>query len=135
MGVTHNFLSFWVIFYPSPLLTPKIKNFKKIRRYFLFRMCTINKDSCDIRHNRQKFLLFWLIFCPFIPLTKQKIKTLKNEKKKKKKKPLRYCHFTFVCHEWQSYGVWFLRYGVQQAKFFLILDHFLSFYQNWKTRI
>ena len=84
MGVTHNFLSFWVIFYPSPLLTPKIKNFKKIRRYFLFRMCTINKDSCDIRHNRQKFLLFWLIFCPFIPLTKQKIKTLKNEKKKKK---------------------------------------------------
>ena len=34
-----------------------------------------------------KNLLFWTIFCPFTPLTTQKIKILKkNEKKKKKKK-------------------------------------------------
>ena len=82
MGATHNFLSFWVIFCPfTPLLAPKIKNWKKIRRYFLFHMCTINKDSWDIRHNRQKFLSFWAIFYPFIPLTNQKSKSKKNEKK------------------------------------------------------
>ena len=70
MGATHNFLSFWVIFCPfTPLLAPKIKNLKKIRRYFLFCMCTINKDSWDIMRNRQKFLSFLVIF---IPLTNQK---------------------------------------------------------------
>ena len=31
-----------------------------------------------MEHDRQNFLLFWAIFCPFIPLTTQKIKTLKN---------------------------------------------------------
>ena len=68
--VQHNFLSFWVIFCPfTPLLAPKIKNLKKIRRYFLFCMCTINKDSWDIMRNRQKFLSFLVIF---IPLTNQK---------------------------------------------------------------
>ena len=107
---------------------PKIKNREKIRRYFLFRMCTINKDSWDIRRNRQKFSSFWVIFCPFIPLTNQKIKILK-----KWKNPWRYYHFTFVYHEWQSYDVRFLRYRVQQAKSFLILDHFLPFY--WKIKI
>ena len=78
----HNFLSFWIIFWPfTPLLAPKIKNLKKIRRNFLFHMCTINKDSWDIRHNRQKFLSFWAIFYPFIPLTNQKIKIEKKWKK------------------------------------------------------
>ena len=31
-------------------------------------------------------------------------------------------------HKWQSYDVWFLRYGVWQTEFFVILDHFLPFY-------
>ena len=101
---------------------------KKIR-YFLFGMCTINKDCWDIRRNRQKFSSFWVLFCPFIPLTNQKIKILK----KWKTNSWIYYHFTFVYHEWQSYNVWFLRYGVQQAKSFLILDHVLSFY--WKIKI
>ena len=30
-------------------------------------------------------------------------------------------------HKWQSYDVWFLRYGAQQTEFFVILDHFLPF--------
>ena len=130
-GCNTQFLAVWVFFFPfNPLLTPKIKNWKKIiiRRHFLFHMCTINNDSWDIRHNTQKFLSFWTIFCPFIPLTNQKIEILK-----KWKKPWRYHHFTFVYHEWQSYDVRFLRYGVQQAKSFHILDHFLRFY--WKIKI
>ena len=75
---------------------PKIKNREKIRRYFLFRMCTINKDSWDIRRNRQKFSSFWVIFCPFIPLTNQKIKFLKNEKK-----PLKILSF-YICLPWMT---------------------------------
>ena len=46
---------------------------------------------------------------------------------KKWKNTWRY-HFTNVYHKWQSYDVWFLRYGVQWANFFIILDCFLLFY-------
>ena len=45
-------------------------------------MCTKNEDhmiygSWSLRHNRQKFLSFWVILCPFSPLTTWKIKILK----------------------------------------------------------
>ena len=66
------FCHFGSFFCPfTPLLAPKIKNWKKIRRYFLFHMCKINKDSWDIKHYRQKFLSFCAIFCPFIPPANQ----------------------------------------------------------------
>ena len=70
---------------------------------------------------------FWAIFCPFTPppLTTQKIKLLKNEKQS-----WRYYHFTHAYHKWKSYDVWFLRYGVWQTEFFLILEHFLHFYPS-----
>ena len=45
-----------------------------------------------------------------------------------KKKIWRYYHFTNVCHKWQSYNVWFVRYGVQQKELFVILECFLPFY-------
>ena len=35
---------------------------------------------------------------------------------------------SFYKHKWQSYDLWFLRYGVQWTEFFVILDHFLPFY-------
>ena len=91
-------------------------------------MSTINKDSWDIRCNRQKVLSFLAIFCSFIPLTNQKIKIFK----KCKKVPGNII-ILHVYHEWQSYDVRFVRYGVQQAKSFLILDHFLPFY--WKIKV
>ena len=31
-------------------------------------------------------------------------------------------------HKWQSYDVWFLRYGAWRTEFFVILDNFLHFY-------
>ena len=48
-------------------------------------MCTINEDlmiysSWNTRCDRQKLLSFWTIFCPFSPLTTQKIKILNLEK-------------------------------------------------------
>ena len=33
-------------------------------------------------------------------------------------------------HKWQSYDAWFLRHWVQQTDFFVILDHFLPFYNH-----
>ena len=74
MGATTQYsviLGHFVIWVILLLLAPKIKNWKKIRRYFLFHMCKINKDSWDIKHYRQKFLSFCAIFCPFIPPANQ----------------------------------------------------------------
>ena len=60
------------------------------------------------------------IFChfgPFFallpPYGPRKSKFWKNEKN-----TWRYYHFTHVYHKWQSYDVWFLRYGVWQTEFF-----------------
>ena len=85
-------------------------------------------DAWFLSHEAQhNFLSFWVIFdfCPFTPLTIQKIKTLK--KWEKKQKTWRYHHFTLVHHKsfytWWSYDVWFLRYGVQS-----VLDQLLPFY-------
>ena len=70
------------------------------------------------------------IFChygPFFallpPYGPRKSKFWKNEKN-----TWRYYHFTNVYHKWQSYHVWFLRYGVQRTESFVILESFLPFY-------
>ena len=51
----------------------------------------------------------------------------KSKFKKNEKNNWRYYHFTNVYHKWQSYDIWFFRYGVQQTKIFIILDRFLPF--------
>ena len=105
-------------------------------------MCTKNHNhmmysSWDTQWDRRKFLSFWAIFCPF---TTWKIKILTL-----KKNTWRYYYFTHLHHKWQSYDVWFLRYGVWQTEFFVILDRFLPFYppnnpkntilKNWKKHL
>ena len=83
------FLSFWAIFCPfSPLTTWKIKilTLKKTPGDIILHICTINDNhmmygSWDMEHDRQNFLSFWTIFCPFTPLWSQKIKILKKWKK------------------------------------------------------
>ena len=37
-------------------------------------------------------------------------------------------HFAQVCHKWQSYDVWLLKYEAWQEEVFVILGHFLPFY-------
>ena len=54
-------------------------------------------SSWDTERERQNFLSFWAIFCPFTALTTWKIKILKK---------WRY-HFTQVCHKWQSHD-WYM---------------------------
>ena len=89
-STTENFLSFWTIFltFYTPN-NPKYQNFEKIKikpaDIIILHMCTINGNhmmygSWDMKHDRQNFLSFWTIFCPFTPLTTWKIKILKNWK-------------------------------------------------------
>ena len=83
----------------------------------------------DIRHAKQSFLSFWVIFCPFTFLKPEKSKFWKNEKS-----AWRYYHSTLTYHKWWSYDVRFLRYEAQQTEFFVVLDYFLSFYPSKQPR-
>ena len=101
------------------------ENFKIEKNTIILHICTHHKwQSLDAWFPRygvwQNFLSLWAIFCPFTPLGIQKIKILKNWKN-----PWRYYPFTNAYHKWQSYDVWFLRYGVQRTEFFC---HFGPFF-------
>ena len=88
------YFSFWTIFCPStPLNSPKNKNLTKKKKkkkpgdVIILHKCTKNYNhmvycfwdmTCD-RCNC--YFSFWAIFCPFTPLTAQKIKILKKWKK------------------------------------------------------
>ena len=71
----------------------------------------------------KSFCYSGLFFALLLPYGPRKLIFLK-----KWKQTWRYYHFTNVYHKWQSYDIWFLRYGVQRTKFFVILDRFLLFY-------
>ena len=91
----------------------------------ILHMCTKNHNhimygSWDTEWDRQNFLSFWTIFCPFALYKNQNFNIEKNT--------WRYYHFTHLHHKWQSCDVWFLSYGVQWTEFFIILDCFLLFY-------
>ena len=80
--------------------------------------------------NNQQFLRYrawhieiYVMFCHFIPRKPKNIKILKNEKN-----CWRYYHFTHVYQKSQSCSVSFLKCGVTQEEFFVILGHFLHFY-------
>ena len=98
------FLSFWAIFCPFSLLTTQKIKILKLKKtpgdFIILQICTINDNymiygSWDMKHDRQKFLSFWTIFCPFTPLRTQKIKLLR-----KWKNTWSYYHFTNVYHKW-----------------------------------
>ena len=74
-------------FYPSNNL--KNQNFEKMKKKpgdIILPKCTINEnpvmyDSWNMKRDRQIFLSFWTISCPFASLTTRKIKILKKWKK------------------------------------------------------
>ena len=123
-----NFLSFWAIFCPfCPLTTQKITTLKLKKNKKHLEIFNENDNhmmyGCwDMEPDRQNFLSFWTVFYHLLPHGPRKSKFWKNEKN-----IWRYYHFTNVYQKWQSYDVWFLRYGVQQTEVFVILEHFLSF--------
>ena len=79
--------NFFTILHPN---NPENQNFEKMNKtpgdIIISHKCTINDnhmmyDYWDMRCDRQNLLLFWAIFCPFTPLTTQKIKILKKVKR------------------------------------------------------
>ena len=80
--------------------------------------------SWDTEWDRQNFLSFWAIFCPFTtPLMIPKIKILKKYEKNARK-----CYpFTYMYSKRRSYDIWFQKYKVGQTEIFVILGHFLPF--------
>ena len=61
-------------------------------------------------------------FLPFYPPM-----DLENQNLKKMKKTTEDIIILHMYHKLQLYDVWFLRYGVQQTEFLVILDHFCPF--------
>ena len=95
----------------------KVKILKKWKQTaedtIILHICTKNYNHL-IRRDWQIFLVILVHFCPFTPLTTQKIKHFK----KIEKKTLRDITILQIFnHKWQSYDVWFLRYGVRQIFF------------------
>ena len=86
-----NLLLFWTIFCPfTPHKNPKNQNSEKMEKtpgdIIILHKCTINDNhmmycSWDMVRDRCNYFSFWAIFCPFTPLTAQKIKILKKWKK------------------------------------------------------
>ena len=79
-------------------------------------------------------------FLPFQP-----IHNLGNQNFNIEKNTWRYYHFKHLHHKWESYDVWFLRYGVQQTifrhsgPFFALLPAYrakkLTFSKKWKKHL
>ena len=88
-----NYGSFFALLPPPPVLshlkTQKIRTLKKWKKLLeipsfyksVSKTAIMRYGSWDMEHNRQNFLSFWTIFCPFTHLTTQKIKILKKWKK------------------------------------------------------
>ena len=115
----------------SPLQTPKIKILKNENicwRYHHFTHAYQKSQSYDVWFLRYgvKQAEFFVILDHFWPLRPPD--NPENQTFKIEKNTWRYYHFTHLHHKWQSYDVWFLRYGAQQTEFFVILDHCLPFY-------
>ena len=83
------FLSLWTVFWPPyptlpiSLWTQKIKILEKqaLEDIIILQMFTLNDSHMiygfsDMECNRQKFLSFWTVFCPFTPLITQVKKPL-----------------------------------------------------------
>ena len=103
---------------PTPLMIPKIKILKKKTNKktkkcleilsFYTCMWTINEDhmiysSWNIRCNRQKYLSFWAICCPFSCLTTWDINILKM---KKTSGDIAILHICTINDNHMMYGSW-----------------------------
>ena len=95
----------------------------------LFAHASQKSQLYDVRFFRYgvRQTYFFVILGHFLPIYHTTNNT-QNQNFEKIKNTWRYYWFTTVYHKWQSYHVWFLRYGLPRTKFFVILHNFLPFY-------
>ena len=79
--------------------------------------------SWDMECNKQSFLSFWTVFCPFYPLNNSKNQNF--EKMKHTPQDITILH---RCTINDNHMMYHMRYRVQQTELFVILDYFLPFY-------
>ena len=117
------FSHFGPVFVLSPLENPENQNFNKLKKLpgymIILWMCTINDNhmmcgSWDMEH---------VPFLPFYPSIDPENQNFERMKKSTD-------HFTHVYHKWQSYDIWFLRYGLLLTNYLWIIyrQNFLSFW-------
>ena len=82
-----HFELFFALLPPPPPNNLANQTFKKLKKtpegIIILHKCTINDDhmmygSRYMKHERKNLFVIWIIFCPFTPLTTQKIKILKK---------------------------------------------------------
>ena len=135
LGATDRIFCYFRPFFAlSPPGYPENQNFEKLektlRDIMVLHICTINDNNiCTINDYYVWFLRyggwltnFFVILDWFLPPRPRKPNLQKNEKN-----TLTDYQITHVNHKWQSYEVWFLRYGVQQTKCFVIWTGFCPF--------
>ena len=111
-----SFLSFWAIFLPfDPPNKPKNQNPKKCLEILSFYTCVLQMTimmygSWYIKHDRQNFLSFWVIF----------------GKLKKAPEDIIILHKCTINDNHMIYGSWDI--NCNRQIFFVILGHFLPFY-------
>ena len=76
----------------------------KIHDHMLYCSWHVVRDRCNC------YFSFWAIFCPFTPITAQKMKIFKNEKNTSW-----YHHFTHVFQKLWLDDVLLLRYGARET--------------------
>ena len=100
-------------FYPPN--NPKNQSFEKLKKTYgdiiTLHQCTINDNqmmygSWDMKHDEQKLLPFFIIFCPFTPWKPKKSKSWKNEKKKKMPGDIIILHMCTLNDSHMMYGSW-----------------------------
>ena len=132
--------------------TPKNQNFEKWTICWSYHHSTHvyqKSQSCTVPDIWTRPGEFFVILGHFLPFLKHKVQqteifvilghslsfqlpeNLENQNLKIEKNTWRYYHSTHLHHKWQSYDVWFLRYGAQQTEFFVILDRFCPFTTLW----
>ena len=119
------FFSLWAIFcsFTPPLMISNIKILKKkwknACRYYPFIY------TCIHVYHKWRSYDVWFLKCKvrqteifdilgyFLPV--QPLDNLENQNFNTEKNTWRHYHFTHLHHKWQSYDIWFLRYGVRQT--------------------
>ena len=127
-------LGHFLPFYPHK--NPKRQNFEKWKNFLetsSFYACVpkiiiIWSTVPEIRRDRQNFLSFWAIFCPFIPPDIPENKNFKIEEN-----TWGYYNFTHLHHRWQSYGSWGMEHNRQNFLSFWTI--FCTFTQAQKIKI
>ena len=131
-------------FHFQPLTTQKIKIWKLKKTpgdITILHICTINDNhmmygSWDMEYDRQNFLSFWTILCPFTPLWTQKIKN--SEKMKQTPDDIIILQEFFVCpftpppppsSPWQPEKLTFWKNKENTWRYY----HFTHVYHKWQS--